>query len=273
MGAARRPASLVLLAACAAALATLAVGCDTILGIQEKDFTAEGGTGDGGETADATGSGKDTGSTPQEGGAGADGSGADAPEDVTYASCGAAGSDGAVCAPVTYGAWSSCGYADTCANTASRTRPVMTPLCSAGACAPLTTTETDTAGCVRDTDGTSCGTNETCTGGACVCVPQCAGKNCGTDGCGGSCGACSGGNHVCSGGGQCTCTPTSGCVSGASVPGVCATDDGCGGPCTCNTANGESCVSGACCYDTTHYCDANAMCCSGSCNIGVSTCN
>ncbi len=46
-----------------------------------------------------------------------------------------------------------------------------------------------------------------CTG---PCVPQCSGKTCGSDGCGGSCGTCSGG-MVCSAG-QCT-APPQGCGS------------------------------------------------------------
>ena len=33
-----------------------------------------------------------------------------------------------------------------------------------------------------------CGANEICRNGTCVCLPQCQGKECGDDGCGGSCG-------------------------------------------------------------------------------------
>ena len=36
-----------------------------------------------------------------------------------------------------------------------------------------------------------CDPTESCVSGACVpCVPDCAGKNCGPDGCGGVCGQC-----------------------------------------------------------------------------------
>ncbi len=36
----------------------------------------------------------------------------------------------------------------------------------------------------------SCKSGETCVNGKCVCQPQCAGKQCGDDGCGGTCGNC-----------------------------------------------------------------------------------
>ncbi|MFH1530109.1 MAG: agmatine deiminase family protein [Pseudomonadota bacterium] len=53
-----------------------------------------------------------------------------------------------------------------------------------------------------------CGPDETCTGGACVadCVPGCVGKDCGPDGCGGTCGAC-GAGEVCTNGGLCAIPP------------------------------------------------------------------
>jgi formylglycine-generating enzyme required for sulfatase activity len=40
-------------------------------------------------------------------------------------------------------------------------------------------------------DGVVCGDDLRCAAGECACVPDCAGKECGEDGCGGSCGACS----------------------------------------------------------------------------------
>jgi len=52
-----------------------------------------------------------------------------------------------------------------------------------------------------------CEDNEACTGdGQCICIPDCAGKDCGDNGCGGSCGTCNAGG-VCEANGQCTCTP------------------------------------------------------------------
>jgi len=61
--------------------------------------------------------------------------------------------------------------------------------CTADGCEPA-------AGCghVPLPDGTQCGgPQEHCKSGVCVsCVPSCAGKSCGDDGCGGSCGSCPG---------------------------------------------------------------------------------
>ena len=58
-------------------------------------------------------------------------------------------------------------------------------------------------------------------GGICPCVPSCTGKQCGNDGCGGSCGTCAGG-APCEGG-ICQCQP--------SCAGKQCGDDGCGGSC------------------------------------------
>lgn len=52
--------------------------------------------------------------------------------------------------------------------------------------------------------GRACTSAERCNGrGTCVCVPDCAGRNCGPDGCGGVCGTCSDG-QVCTSG---NCAP------------------------------------------------------------------
>lgn len=50
--------------------------------------------------------------------------------------------------------------------------------------------------------GTMCDAGEVCSSGVCVssCTPDCAGKNCGDDGCGGSCGTCFGDTPICSAG-------------------------------------------------------------------------
>lgn len=66
-----------------------------------------------------------------------------------------------------------------------------------------------------------------------VCTPQCVGKECGGDGCGGSCGVCSEG-HVCLEGGTCLCIP--------SCQGKQCGTDGCGGDCA-------SCPDGMICID------------------------
>ncbi len=63
-------------------------------------------------------------------------------------------------------------------------------------------------------NGTTCGTNKWCQAGSCVCQPQCEGKQCGSDGCGGSCGT--GCNGLYCYGDQCvTCLPrgAGGCTS------------------------------------------------------------
>ncbi len=95
---------------------------------------------------------------------------------VTTYSCGAAGScdpntttetdtagcnraqDGQTCSPPAYGAYGACSYANACSNTGSRTRSVTTYTCGNSACNPASGTDTDTAGCARNQNGTSCGT-------------------------------------------------------------------------------------------------------------------
>ena len=61
--------------------------------------------------------------------------------------------------------------------------------CTDDSCDPLT-------GCINLIlqDGTPClgGELNACLAGACVCLPACEGKECGPDGCGGSCGECNG---------------------------------------------------------------------------------
>lgn len=259
------------------ALALFAGGCTTILGIEQKDYSPADASADATQqpdsaeeqaTSDAP---ADTGSADGSHAEGGD-SAADAPSDVTYASCAADGSTGAVCGPVMYGAWSTCSYGSICANSGTRSRSVTTPTCSAGACTNMMTTAMDTSGCSRNTDGTTCGAGQACKSGTCQCAPQCSGKNCGSDGCGGTCGSCSGANATCNNG-VCQCTPTPGCTGGGNVGNVCAADDGCGGPCTCDTQNGESCGSnGKCCHLSNWFCSSNADCCDGNCLLGPNVC-
>ncbi|HOU53730.1 MAG TPA: hypothetical protein PLQ97_07355 [Myxococcota bacterium] len=122
--------------------------------------------------------------------------------------------------------------------------------------------------CGDDGCGGSCGTCTAtyqweCRQGICVCTRDCTNRQCGSDGCGGSCGTCPTGK-VCSRN-QCIdkpCTP-------ACVERVCGSDK-CGGSCgtcppdeECNEYNGQ-CVGAAC----TPNC-ANRQCgddsCGGSC--------
>ncbi|UJR84918.1 hypothetical protein [Sandaracinus amylolyticus] len=68
------------------------------------------------------------------------------------------------CGAVTFGAWSACGsFANSCDESGTRTRSVLTPRCMTGMCTVVTTTETGS--CTRDTDGTTCGTTTTGTCG------------------------------------------------------------------------------------------------------------
>jgi hypothetical protein len=115
--------------------------------------------------------------------------------------------------------------------------------------------------CGDDGCGGMCGKcpeGQTCNNGQCSCVPNCAGKQCGTNGCGGVCGTCQAG-WTCTEWGQCHCTPN--CVGK-----VCG-DDGCGALCG-NCPAGQSCVNGACKANCTPSC-AGKQCgdngCGGNC--------
>lgn len=59
----------------------------------------------------------------------------------------------------------------------------------------------------------------------CPCVPNCAKKSCGSDGCGGECGEC--GLHAVCENGICTCTPTDIIPGSDNQPKMCG-DNGCG---------------------------------------------
>lgn len=90
--------------------------------------------------------------------------------------------------------------------------PVCTPACagkacgddgcdgSCGACVGATPQCNTTDQCVECLNNTHCDAGDTCTNGSCVtpCVPACAGKECGSDGCGGSCGTCDAETETCS---------------------------------------------------------------------------
>lgn len=70
--------------------------------------------------------------------------------------------------------------------------------------------------CGSDGCSGSCGTcgSGSCDGGHCSCTPNCAGKQCGSDGCSGSCGSCGGGT-TCSAG---QCKPPGGCAPATTCP-------------------------------------------------------
>lgn len=76
------------------------------------------------------------------------------------------------------------------------------------------------------------------------CVPNCAGKACGPDGCGGSCGSCKP-NEVCQQG-SCICIPN--CANRECGP------DGCGGTCA------PGCPAGIMCVELTGKCAKTGPC-------------
>ena len=115
--------------------------------------------------------------------------------------------------------------------TCQEATPCWDGACCTPSCDPL-------AECGSDGCGGSCGecpAGEGCVLGACECAPDCDGKDCGDDSCGGSCGECSEGDACLDG--VCTCTPECG---GA----VCG-GDGCGGSCGECPADNE-CIEGTC---------------------------
>ena len=124
-------------------------------------------------------------------------------------------------------------------------------------------------------EGSPCETDRECKGdriceeGRCIspspsnsnCVPSCNGKECGDDGCQGSCGTCLS-DYVCNSGG---CVPIQSCID------TCASKG-----CDCGTVCGDSCgtcISGSECTDGCH-CTCQPDCfgkdcggdnCGGSC--------
>jgi IPT/TIG domain len=89
------------------------------------------------------------------------------------------------------------------------------------------------------------------------CVPDCQGRDCGTNGCGGFCGDCPV-NHVCQEGGLCLCVP-------ACEDNECG-DDGCGGSCgVCGL--GTICMFGDCLAGCTgpENCTSTEECVAGYC--------
>ncbi len=83
----------------------------------------------------------------------------------------------------------------------------------------------------------TCAKNGTCCKdyqAICSCAPACQGKQCGSDGCGGQCGKCSGDKPFCDASQQCTAACTKQC------DGKACGDDGCGGQC-------GSCGAGSTC--------------------------
>ena len=114
--------------------------------------------------------------------------------------------------------------------------------------------------CGDDGCGGSCGScpsGHTCSAsGTCTCVPDCSGKACGPDACGGTCGSCPGGK-ICTATGQCDDPPKTSCN------GYCGDYDP-NDPCQCDAG----CFpAGDCCQDVCTFCKADfvSQCCTPSC--------
>ncbi len=130
----------------------------------------------------------------------------------------------------------------------------------------------DMRNCGDDGCGGTCGEctgAETCMAGTCgVCTPDCADAMCGDDGCGGSCGEC-GSGAVCDGG-DCRTPDCAGRECGSDgAGGTCGTMDG-----AC--ADGMGCRNGRCvaCDCTGRSCGTATGCDScGDCPMGMDLCD
>ena len=107
------------------------------------------------------------------------------------------------------------------------------------------------------------------------CTPQCSGKQCGPNGCGGVCGSCPFASQTCTAAGQCTCLSSQRtCPTGECVP-----KSGCCSGNECVNVNGEPglCEAGTCYYKPRCAmvgvrCTENAWGCCGGCNMATSRC-
>lgn len=97
-------------------------------------------------------------------------------------------------------------------------------------------------------------------GAGCTCTPSCGSKVCGDNGCGGSCGAC--------GGGQ-SCDATGKCVTPA--PTCAAPKKLCGADCVDPQSNGANCGTCGHACATGEVCSAGA-CKAGGCGTGLTQC-
>ncbi|HOX44417.1 MAG TPA: hypothetical protein PK668_12510 [Myxococcota bacterium] len=105
--------------------------------------------------------------------------------------------------------------------------------------------QTCTCGCSEDL--TACELD-------CTCEPDCTGRECGDDGCGGSCGACTA-PEACDADGLCACAPA--------CEGRCCGGDGCGGTCPDGCAAGLVCDAGSCDCVADAVCTAGVLRCTG----------
>lgn len=159
-----------------------------------------------------------------------------------------------------------------------------------GACTPGTVDYT-TAGCAQRNAQRA----RTCNAssrfgafGACVCTPSsCAGRVCGDDGCGGSCGTCSGFERCNATGTACVAAPSGSSSGGGSSGGGASSGGSSGGP-VCTAVAGGCAIDGQCCSGSCYaatstcvackpnttlaYCSKDSQCCSGLCDTWTLTC-
>ncbi|MFH1533055.1 MAG: PPC domain-containing protein [Pseudomonadota bacterium] len=119
--------------------------------------------------------------------------------------------------------------------------------------------------CGADGCGLSCGectgAQDLCVEDLCVCQPDCGGTFCGDDGCGGSCGDCAGPQDLCVEG-LCQCQPL--------CEGLECGDDGCGGSCGDCGEPPMGCVAGSCeCIPDCQGIQCGDDSCGGSCGVCV----
>ncbi len=119
-------------------------------------------------------------------------------------------------------------------------------------------------------NGTSCGNGgRICQAGTC-CTPNCSGKQCGTDGCNGSCGSCTGGKTCQSG--QCVCAPDNTTACSGKQCGTAVNN--CGSTVSCgNCGGGQTCQNGQCvtaCKTPGQTCQEDNQCCSPYAGLNMS---
>ena len=143
----------------------------------------------------------------------------------------------AVCAPDGSGyETTSCGLEEFCWEAVCQPW-VCEPLVSY--CAGNVALVCDLLGKGPEGDGEDClQAGKTCVDGACICIPQCEGKECGDDGCGGSCGTCPA-TAPCMSGFSCV----AGKCTGFPIPGCCVADKECDDQDKCTT---DKCTANKC---------------------------
>ena len=140
--------------------------------------------------------------------------------------------------------------------------PGRDPICTDDG-AGIRACQMDLDRCYVWTAAQTCLSGGPCTDGRCApfCVPDCAGRECGDDGCGGNCGTCEAGDDCCAG--VCGACPT-GC------DGKTCGDDGLGGSCgACDSR--EVCAADHCTGESVGTCLAYQEC-SAACPAGSATC-